>query len=75
AVRTGYKTDIFFKKILDNPGDFELFKVRDNLIYGRNRGREEVLCIPNAKLGEKSVRELITEQAHQTLGHYAGQRT
>ncbi|KAJ7722145.1 hypothetical protein DFH07DRAFT_695533, partial [Mycena maculata] len=54
AVKKGYKSDNLFKKIVVKPADFKAFEVRDQIIYCRTRGNEEVMCLPDLKLGEQS---------------------
>jgi hypothetical protein len=75
AIRSQYKDDKFFKKLLNDPSAFAMFVHRDGLIYSHNRGGEEVLCVPEGMLGEKSIRGSLTEQAHLALGHFGPQRT
>lgn len=75
AVKKGYDTDALYSKILDDPGTFKAFQIRDGLIWVQNRGGEKVLCIPNAMVGEKSVWGVVLKQAHQTVGHFGVQKT
>ncbi|KAF8190255.1 hypothetical protein K438DRAFT_1493340, partial [Mycena galopus ATCC 62051] len=72
AIRRAYAEDVFFKKIVEHPTEYRGFSLQDGLIYSRNHGNEEVVCILNR---EKSVRGMLIEQAHETLRHYGGQRT
>ncbi|KAJ7506412.1 hypothetical protein B0H11DRAFT_1643057, partial [Mycena galericulata] len=73
AISAGYADDKFFKKVLASPKDYRAFTITDGIIYSRNRGGEEVTCIPAAMLGEQSIRGSIIDQAHRTLGHFGPQ--
>ncbi|KAJ7748902.1 hypothetical protein B0H16DRAFT_1847859, partial [Mycena metata] len=75
TVKAGYKDDKFFSKVISDPKLFAMFELRDELIYTRNRGGEEVLCIPDVMVGEYRLQGTLIEQAHATIGHFATQRT
>jgi len=45
-VRQGYTKDILFSKIMKEKGKHSSFTYRDGLLYSKNRGGLEVLCIP-----------------------------
>ncbi|KAJ6448456.1 hypothetical protein C8R45DRAFT_947983 [Mycena sanguinolenta] len=75
AIRNRYKSDSFFTKTVVNPKDLAGFRMKKGLIYCQNRGKEEVLCIPDIKLGEQSLRGVLLEQSHRCLGHFGPQRT
>jgi hypothetical protein len=75
AIKSGYAEDMFFAKIIADPTAFSMFSIHEDMIYTRNRGGEEVLCVPDAKVGEYSVRGRLIEQAHESLGHFGPQRS
>ena len=64
-----------YAAIIKDPKDHPTFQIQDGLIWTKNRAKEIVLCVPNAKYGEQSIRGVILEQAHRTVGHYGPQRT
>ena len=73
AITAGYKADPVLSKVWDNPEHHAAFRLRDNLMYTNNRGREEVLCVPHTKVKGDTVIALIIAQAHQMLGHLGAQ--
>ncbi|KAF9023879.1 hypothetical protein BDZ89DRAFT_955257, partial [Hymenopellis radicata] len=75
AVRNASKCDSLLGKILDNPDDHRLFHVEDGLVWYKRNSKENALCLPTGGYGEQSIRGLVIEQAHRTLGHYGAQRT
>lgn len=75
SIRSEYDTDPLFSKILKRPDDFTAFKIEHKLIWVKNRGGERVLCVPQGKFGEKSIRGTVLEQAHEVVGHFGPQRT
>ena len=71
-----YSTDPLFSKVLTHPEKHPAFYMKDGLIHSKNRGGESVLCIPKGKgPNGKSLYGIITEQAHEVIGHFGGQRT
>ena len=46
AARKGYQQDPLYSKILDDPDSYKAFKVKDRLLWVRNRIGERVLCVP-----------------------------
>ena len=75
AVALGYAEDPLFSKVSQRLAEFPAFEKEGNFLWGKNRGGESVLCVPNAKLGTKTVRGAILEQAHEIVGHFGPQRT
>ena len=75
AIKEGYDQDKTFRKILDKPSAYPNYPVRQGIIFTRNREDEEVVCIPRAKLGKRTVTQTIIELAHTTLGHLGSQKT
>ena len=58
-----YNSDLVFHRILENPKHFKNFEVSDGLIFLKQRGIK-LLCIPNVKIKEHSVCELVISEAH-----------
>jgi hypothetical protein len=67
----GYESDRVFKKILKHPGDHPEFYIRDGLVWRKNKGDEEVLCISTGP----SLHGRIINEAHTIVGHFGAQRT
>ena len=75
SVRNGYIKDPLFQKIIANISHYSNFYIQENLVYTRNKGRQDVLCIPRVKSKGTSLTATIIDQAHTTLGHFASQKT
>jgi hypothetical protein len=73
-IQKGYKEDKFFKKVLENVEGNPLFRIHNGMMWTRNRGGEEVMCIPSAKSLDTTARARIIEQAHWVVGHFRMQR-
>jgi len=56
-------------------GDTPSFKTGNKIIYTKNRGGEDIICVPSAMLAEMTLKTRILDQAHQVVGHYGPQRT
>ena len=69
-----YTQDKFFKKILDNPVSFATFKAKQGLIFLLDHD-DELLCIPDGKIEDVSIRETIISHAHSLLAHLSGRKT
>lgn len=75
AVRAGYPGDTIFSKVLTAPAEYARFSLDDGLIYTNNRAGHRVLCIPRARLGSRSLADIVISQGHQTLGHFGHRKT
>jgi hypothetical protein len=71
----GYEEDAFFGRIMKENKENPLFRIHNGLVWTQNRGGEEILCIPLAKLLNTTLHARIVEQAHQVVGHFGSQRT
>ncbi|KIY68288.1 hypothetical protein CYLTODRAFT_443477 [Cylindrobasidium torrendii FP15055 ss-10] len=65
AIIASYAGDELFSKILASPKAYKQFE---------NNGRV-VIGIPKGKLGSRSIRGAVIEEAHRIVGHYGAQRT
>jgi hypothetical protein len=74
-IKSGYDHDSLFAKVLKQPDQHAAFTIRDQLIWSRNRGGEQVLCVPSTKMGHQSLHGVIIDQAHTIVGHFGPQRT
>ncbi|KAI0038485.1 hypothetical protein FA95DRAFT_1505616, partial [Auriscalpium vulgare] len=75
AIQGAYHSDPFFAKIVKSPGEFASFTNKDDKWYSQSRVGNTVLCVPNALLRKRKVREIITDTAHRTLGHLGAHKT
>ncbi|KAF8218842.1 hypothetical protein L208DRAFT_1070635, partial [Tricholoma matsutake] len=66
----GYVNDKHFKKVLEKPKDHPDFQIRDDFIWRKNRGGEDVLCIPTSTSKGTTLHGRIIEQAHTLVGHF-----
>ena len=66
----GYIVNHVFKKILEKPRDHPGFKIQDDFIWMKNRGGEEVLCVPSTNFMDMTLHGHIIEQAHMIIGHF-----
>ena len=69
-IRRGYIVNHVFKKILEKPGDHPGFEIQDDFIWMKNRGGEEVLCVPSTNSMGMTLHGRIIEQAHMIIGHF-----
>jgi hypothetical protein len=74
-IKLGYKHNSLFLKVLKQPDQHTAFTVCDQLIWSRNQGGEQVLCIPLMKMGSQSLHSVIIDQAHTIVGHFGPQHT
>jgi len=73
-IQRGYKTDPFFRNVIEKMGTHPSFKMKNKIIYMKNRGSKDIVCIPSTMLAETTLRTRILDQAHQVVGHYRPQR-
>lgn len=75
TARDAYATDSFFRKILADPTAYPRFKIADGLVWHLNRDDRWVLGVPHAHVNKRLLTEIVTSQAHATLGHLGHRRT
>ncbi|KAL1937390.1 hypothetical protein VTO73DRAFT_13796 [Trametes versicolor] len=75
AVREAYAHDATFSKIMSKPEAYPSFEEKAGLLYVTTRFNQKVLCVPAAQLRKRSLRELVIDHAHRTLGHLGAQKT
>ena len=73
CIRNRYGEDPFFEPILDNAGDFTNFKMREGLTFFVSEGIE-VVAIPDIKVNDLGVRELLIQPGHSVLAHLGAKR-
>jgi len=64
------RSDSLVVKVLKQPDQHTAFTIHDQLIWSRNRGGEQVLCIPSMKMGSQSLHDIIIDQAHTIVGYF-----
>lgn len=69
-----YSQDTFVSTILGNLKHHKNFHVVDRLII-LEEGELERLCIPDVRVGECSLREIIISHAHSLLAHLGATKT
>jgi len=74
-ITKGYIMDSFFRKVIEKMGTHPSFEIKNKIIYTKNRGGKDIVCVPSAILAEMTLRTRILDQAHQVVGHYSPQRT
>ena len=52
-----------------------MFRERNGFIWAKNKGGEDVVCIPNMNSNETTLHSRILEQAHQVVGYFGPQCT
>ena len=75
SVRSGYRRDTLFSKILDQPSHFPNFRWENGLLYFYREEALPVLCIPRSVHRRRNLTEIVLSQAHETLGHAGTERT
>ena len=74
CIRNRYGEDKFFSPILVNPEEFTNFAVREGLVYFVSEGLETI-AIPDVKVNEQSIREILIRQGHSILAHLGDEKT
>ncbi|KZP08307.1 hypothetical protein FIBSPDRAFT_761612, partial [Athelia psychrophila] len=75
AVIAGYTDDVLFAKIVGNPDHFKTFRIEGGVVYTKSRLSVEVMCVPRALLGKRSLPGIVIDHAHEILGHLGAQKT
>jgi hypothetical protein len=73
-MKLGYNKDKLFSLVIKEPKHYKQLVVRNDVVWTRNRGGEEVLCVPSTISRLQTQRGLVVEQAHLTLGHFSSQQ-
>ncbi|OCH85402.1 hypothetical protein OBBRIDRAFT_689672, partial [Obba rivulosa] len=74
VLRGRYEDDPVFREILTNPKNHKNFFVKNGLVYVKER-QSGLLCIPDVRIGGRSVRELVIRHAHSLLAHLGANKT
>ena len=69
-----FAEDPFFKRILENPANYRNFEVSNQIVYLRDNDKR-ILCIPDIKIGERRLREILISHAHSILAHLGPRKT
>ena len=75
AVCRAYKSKLILPKVLAQLSHFPQFTEKDGLLYMKNHGNKEVLCLPHTTYKGNSIIALIIDQAHRAIRHFGAQRT
>ncbi|KZP33154.1 hypothetical protein FIBSPDRAFT_721622, partial [Athelia psychrophila] len=71
----GYEGDTLFARVLGNPHHYKTFRIEAGVIFTKSRLLVEVLCLPRATLGKRSLAGIVIDHAHEILGHLGAQKT
>ncbi|PVF91199.1 hypothetical protein CPB86DRAFT_670524, partial [Serendipita vermifera] len=63
-----YENDPIFGPIVKDPSAFKHYLYEGDLLYLKDDGRL-LLCIPDIKVGNRNLREIIISHAHSILAH------
>ncbi|QRV99116.1 Reverse transcriptase (RNA-dependent DNA polymerase) [Ceratobasidium sp. AG-Ba] len=69
-----YQEDESLAYIAKNPDQYRNFELKDDILYMR-QDDDLLLCIPDIKVGERSVREIVITHAHSILAHLGTRKT
>ncbi|KIY66666.1 hypothetical protein CYLTODRAFT_354607, partial [Cylindrobasidium torrendii FP15055 ss-10] len=75
AVCDNLADDPLLAKVLADPDGNPTFVLRDQVVWYVRPDGVQVLCVPKGKLGERTIRGALIEEAHRVVGHYGPQRT
>jgi hypothetical protein len=67
--RKAYATDKLFGKIIQHPKNHKAFELKDGLLHLKVDSETRALCVPHAEVRGRSLRELVLDQIHRTVGH------
>ncbi|KAG8934907.1 hypothetical protein FRC01_012956 [Tulasnella sp. 417] len=74
AITGRYGQDCLFKDVIADPARYRNFESRDGLLFLKDGGKS-LLCIPDIKLGDCRVREILITYAHSLLAHLGSRKT
>ena len=74
-IRNSYGADPVLTKIVETIDQHPAFKLKEGLLFTKNRNGQEVLCIPRKIMKDKSLTGSIIDQAHEVLGHFGPNKT
>ncbi|KAG2114386.1 hypothetical protein DEU56DRAFT_749001, partial [Suillus clintonianus] len=69
-----YHEDRFFNKILEQPQAFKNFELSNGRMFLKDNDRR-ILCIPDVRIGERRIREVLISHAHSILAHLGPSKT
>ena len=64
-----YDEDQFFSQIWKNPDRHGRFEKKRDLLWTKNRVLQSVVCVPKGLHNGLSVRGIIIDASHETIGH------
>ena len=67
-IKNHYKSDLFFKMILDSPKTYYNFEQRNGYIVLKARDHI-MICVPDVIMDECKARECLIAQVHSVLAH------
>ncbi|KAG2043685.1 hypothetical protein BDR03DRAFT_852140 [Suillus americanus] len=73
-IRHQYHLDLFFKNMLDSPRAFKNFEVKEGIIRIKLNDRT-VTRIPDIKVEDQRLHEIVISQLHSLLAHLGARKT
>ena len=70
-----YEGDSFFLEIWRNTERHNKFEKGNGILWSRNRTLQKVVCVPKGIQMGRSVRGILIDAAHETLGHLGSKKT
>jgi hypothetical protein len=70
-----YIEDRFFTDIWKNTDRHNRFEKERNLLWTHNRLQQRVICVPKGISNGQSVRGILIDTSHETIGHLGYQKT
>ena len=74
-IRGGYEKVKMFSKVIETPDNHPDFKVKDGMIWMKNKGGDMVICVPSAPSKDSTLHGCIINQAHSIVGHFGPAKT
>ncbi|EUC57525.1 hypothetical protein RSOL_224150 [Rhizoctonia solani AG-3 Rhs1AP] len=69
-----YRNDTLLKAITQEPEKCSNFEIKNEVLYMRKDG-DLLMCIPDIKVGERKLREVINTHAHSILAQLGAKKT
>jgi transposase InsO family protein len=70
-----YPEDRFFKDAWKNPERHSRFEKSGDLLWTTNRLQARVICVPQGTHNSRSVRGIVIDASHETIGHMGYRKT
>jgi len=68
-IQNRYTTNQLFSIIMENPKDYQGFKVKGSIVWYTSSNSDKVICIP---CNQDTIVKIL-DQAYETVGHFGNQ--